>query len=54
MTALTSLDLNEELQIEVRTITPLGKTTPTLKEFAIDLRHRIARRPIADATTLTC
>ncbi|MBZ4370768.1 hypothetical protein [Corallococcus sp. AS-1-6] len=42
MTALTNLDEKEELQAEVRTTTPLGKATPTLKEFAVDLRHRIA------------
>jgi hypothetical protein len=42
MTALTSLDEKEELQAEVRTTTPLGKATPTLREFALDLRHRIA------------
>lgn len=42
MTALTSLDDNEELQAESRTTTPLGRATPTLREFADDLRHRIA------------
>lgn len=42
MTALTSLDENEDLQGEARTTTPLGKATPTLREFADDLRHRIA------------
>ncbi|WNG39368.1 hypothetical protein F0U61_41165 [Archangium violaceum] len=42
MTALTSLDEREELQAEARTTTPLGRATPTLKEFAVDLRHRIA------------
>lgn len=42
MTALTSLDEKEELQAEMRTTTPLAGKTPTLKEFAIDLRHRIA------------
>ncbi|MCB9609589.1 MAG: hypothetical protein H6716_23560 [Polyangiaceae bacterium] len=42
MTALTSLDEKESLQAATRTTTPLGKATPTLKEFAVDLRHRIA------------
>ncbi|KAA0676987.1 AAA family ATPase [Roseomonas genomospecies 6] len=42
MTALTSLDEKEDLQAEARTTTPLGRATPTLKEFADDLRHRIA------------
>lgn len=42
MTALTSLDEKEELQAEARTTTPFGRATPTLKEFAEDLRHRIA------------
>jgi hypothetical protein len=42
MTALTSLDEKEELQAETRTTTPLGSATPTLKDFAVDLRHRIA------------
>ena len=42
MTALASLDEDEELQGEVRTTTPLGRATPTLAEFATDLRHRIA------------
>ena len=42
MTALTSLDEKEELQAEARTTTPFGRATPTLKDFAIDLRHRIA------------
>ncbi|MEZ4321158.1 MAG: hypothetical protein R3F61_27005 [Myxococcota bacterium] len=42
MTALTSLDEKEELQAEARTTTPFGRATPTLKEFADDLRHRIA------------
>jgi hypothetical protein len=42
MTALTSLDEKEELQAEARTTTPFGGATPTLKEFAEDLRHRIA------------
>lgn len=42
MTALTSLDEKDELQAEVRTITPFRDATPTLREFAADLRHRIA------------
>lgn len=42
MTALTSLDEDEALQAEARTTTPFGKATPTLKELADDLRHRIA------------
>ena len=42
MTALTSLDEKEELLAEARTTTPFGRATPTLKEFADDLRHRIA------------
>lgn len=43
MPALTSLDDDEELQVEARTITPLRSATPNLEEFADDLRHRIAR-----------
>lgn len=43
MTALSSLDENEELRVECRTTTPLGKSTPTLRDFAEDLRHRIAK-----------
>ncbi len=42
MTALTSLDENEAFQAEARTTAPLRKATPTLREFAEDLRHRIA------------
>lgn len=42
MTALTSLDEKEDLQAETRTTAPFGRATPTLKEFADDLRHRIA------------
>jgi hypothetical protein len=42
MTALTSLDESEALQNEARTTTPLGRATPTLRDFAEDLRHRIA------------
>ena len=42
MTALTSLDEKEDFQVEKQTIAPLGRATPTLKEFANDLRHRIA------------
>lgn len=43
MTALTSLDEKEELQTEARTTTPFGGKTPNLREFADDLRHRIAK-----------
>lgn len=42
MTALTSLDTAEALQSEKRTVNPLRQATPTLREFADDLRHRIA------------
>ena len=42
MTALTSLDENEEYQTEARTTSPMGKALPTLRDFAADLRHRIA------------
>jgi len=42
MTALASLDDKDELQSEVRTTTPFGRYTPTLREFADDLRHRLA------------
>ncbi|MCY1065596.1 hypothetical protein OV090_12520 [Nannocystis sp. RBIL2] len=42
MTALTSLDHDEALQNEKRTTSPLRQATPTLREFADDLRHRIA------------
>jgi hypothetical protein len=42
MMSLTSLDEQEELQTEVRTTAPLSRATPTLKEFAEGLRHRIA------------
>jgi len=42
MTALTSLDEKEELQAETRTTTPFGNAPQALREFAIDLRHRIA------------
>jgi hypothetical protein len=42
MTALADLDESEEFQDEVRTTTPFGRATPTLREFAEDLRHRIA------------
>lgn len=41
MTALTSLDTDEGLQSEKRTASPLPKAT-TLREFADDLRHRVA------------
>lgn len=40
--ALTSIDANEALQAPARTTTPFGRSTPTLKDFADDLRHRIA------------
>ncbi|RDV36436.1 hypothetical protein DV096_18445 [Bradymonadaceae bacterium TMQ3] len=40
MTALTSMDQHEDLQKEARTTSPLRKAN--LKEFADDLRHRIA------------
>jgi len=40
--ALTSLDEDEALQAEARTTTPFGHNTPDLREFADDLRHRIA------------
>ena len=43
MTALTSLDEKEELQAVMHRATPFGNRTLTLKDFAIDLRHRIAR-----------
>lgn len=42
MTALMSLDTDEALQSETRTTTPLRQATPTLRDFADDLRHRIA------------
>jgi hypothetical protein len=41
--ALTSIDANEALQAPARTTTPFGRSTPTLKDFADDLRHRIAQ-----------
>jgi hypothetical protein len=43
MTALTSLDKKEEFQAEERTSSPFNQTTETLKAFADDLRHRIAK-----------
>ncbi len=43
MTALTSLDEEEELQAEIRTTAPFGKGRLTLQDFAADLRHRIAQ-----------
>jgi len=43
MTALSSLDEDEGLQAEIRTVSPIGPRLPTLKDFATDLRHRIAR-----------
>jgi len=42
MTALTSLDDDEELKSEVRTTAPTGRAIPTLRDFVTDLRHRIA------------
>ncbi len=43
MTALTSLDENEALQAEARTTSPFrSRDTGNLREFAEDLRHRIA------------
>jgi hypothetical protein len=42
MTALTSLDESAELKNEARTSASFGKEAPKLKEFAEDLRHRIA------------
>ena len=42
MTALTSLDESEEYQTEARTTSPMGKALPSLRDFAADLRHRIA------------
>ena len=42
MTALTSLDADEELQRVTRTTAPLGRATPDLRTFAEDLRHRVA------------
>src|SRR5579883_2848704 len=42
MTSLASLDDREDLKVEARTTTPFGRATPTLREFAEDLRHRIA------------
>jgi hypothetical protein len=42
MTALTSLDTDEALQSERRTIAPLRQATPNLRDFADDLRHRVA------------
>lgn len=42
MTALARLDEQVALQAEARTIAPLGPVTPTLRQFAEDLRHRIA------------
>jgi hypothetical protein len=41
MTALTSLDEKEELQSEARTTFPV-RVNETLRDFALDLRHRIA------------
>lgn len=41
--ALSSLDEDEGLQALVRTVGPLRTATPTLRDFAVDLRHRIAK-----------
>lgn len=40
--ALTSIDENEALQTPARTTAPYGRSTPTLRDFVDDLRHRIA------------
>jgi hypothetical protein len=40
--ALSSIDANEALQARATTTTPFGRSTPTLKDFTDDLRHRIA------------
>ncbi len=42
MTALTKLDEDEKLLAEVRTVAPINRATSTLRDFAVDLRHRIA------------
>ena len=42
MQELARIDANPELQGEVRTVSPLGRATPSLREFAEDLRHRLA------------
>jgi len=42
MEALLAIDRDERLSIEVRTLAPVGGGTKTLKEFADDLRHRVA------------
>lgn len=42
MTSLTCLDDDEGLQREERVVDPLGRRTPTLADFATDLKHRIA------------
>ncbi|MSQ84701.1 MAG: hypothetical protein EXR77_17825 [Myxococcales bacterium] len=42
MPALTDMDADENLQTQSRTTSPLRRATPTLAEFAQDLRHRIA------------
>lgn len=43
MAALSSIDDDPELKVAPRTSPPLGRATPTLKAFAADLRHRVAR-----------
>jgi hypothetical protein len=42
MEALVAIDRNADWQNPLRTWRPLGQSTPTLKEFAADLRDRIA------------
>ncbi|HEX5749774.1 MAG TPA: hypothetical protein VFZ09_26320 [Archangium sp.] len=42
MEALVAIDRNTDWQSPLRTWRPLGQSTPTLKEFAADLRDRIA------------
>lgn len=43
MQSLTELDENPTLQTPGRTTSPIANSTPTLLEFAEDLRHRIAK-----------
>ncbi|MCC7066377.1 MAG: hypothetical protein IT456_26525 [Planctomycetes bacterium] len=42
MQELTRIDERADLQGEVRTVAPLGRATPSLRDFADDLRHRLA------------
>lgn len=42
MEALASVDRNKDWQVQQRTRSPLGQSMPTLKEFAVDLRERVA------------